>query len=471
MHIPTSKTKPLAQVLGQHSKVLLLSGNRRAYVNLDNAASTPPLKKVWQTLCAAAQWYAGVHRGAGFKGYFSTALYEQARDTVLRFFGGDPERDTVIFVKNTTEALNKLAASYPLKPGSVVISTGMEHHSNDLPWRRRTLTYHVRVTETGQLDLDHLDHLLRTLGTKVALVTVTGASNVTGYVNDVHKIAQMAHRVGAKVVVDAAQLAPHRQIRLLPHTDPSHIDFLAFSGHKLYAPFGSGVLIGTKHLFPRQPQQPGGGTVVLVTEKLMEWEDLPAREEAGSPNVLGAVSLAAALKELQKIGMFRVARHEGELTDRLLSHLADMPHVTVYGLIDRAAQDRVGVVTFNIKGLPHGIVGAYLAYECGIGVRTGCFCAQPYVQRLLGLSDAEVLKAHHRAKTQGETLPGMVRASLGLYNTQADIRHLIRSLKPLADPGLREDLQTRYTYDPNAKTYIPKYSNIWQNFLSLPPFR
>ncbi len=460
-----ASARPLAKVVGQDTKVPLLSGRRQVYINLDNAASTPALEAVWRRVCAAGTWYAGVHRGTGFKGYLSTALYEKARETILNFFGADSKLDTAIFVKNTTEALNKLAAGFPLGSDSVIVTTGMEHHSNDLPWRKRATTYHVQVTADGRLDLDHLQTLLRRLGSKVAVVAVTGASNVTGFVNDIHSIAQMAHAVGARIVVDAAQLAPHRPIRMLSHGHPKHIDFLALSGHKVYAPLGSGVLIGPKTHFPDQPTQPGGGTVTLVTQKAVQWDQLPAREEAGSPNVLGAISLAAAIQELARLGMQKVSAHETRLTDQMLAGLREMSHVSVYGIPDRKVHDRVGVVTFNVAGLPHGLVGAYLAYECGIGVRTGCFCAQPYIQTLLGLTDEQVAKAHEVAHRHGQPLPGMVRASVGLYNTERDITALLQALAPLHSKEKQQELRTRYSYCPADRCYLPAGDNsCWEKY-------
>lgn len=461
MQFFSRKQRPLAPVVGQKTKITLLSGAKHRYVNLDNAATTPPLLSVCQELRAVMDWYGGVHRGVGAKSYVSTDLYEKCRSIVLDFLHADPTQQTAIFVRNTTEALNKLAAAWNLPAGSIVIATEMEHHSNDLPWRKYALVRHARVTADGRLDLDHLADLLKQNQGKVKVVTVTGASNVTGHVNDLKTIAKLTHQAGATLVVDAAQLAPHRAITMCSGQEDERIDCLALSAHKLYAPFGSGALVVPKSLLRSTPSQPGGGTVRLVTKNQVQWADLPEREESGSPNVLGAVSLARAMQQLKRIGLDKIASHENPLTDRLLKGLSEMSHVTVYGIPNRKQQDRVGVVSFNVHNLPHGLVGAYLAYVHGIGVRTGCFCAQPYIFRLLGMSEAKALQSFERAK-HGYPLPGLVRASLGLYNTESDIDYLLEALDELKSPAKQAEVQEEFTYDPRQQTYLPSRNpDIW----------
>ena len=181
-----------------------------------------------------------MHRGAGLKSRVSTAAYDEAHDAIARFVGADAAGNTVIFGKNTTEAINKLAFRYPLTRHSVVLSTEMEHHSNDLPWRERAHVVRARVTRDGRLDEDDVDRLLAIHGHRVALLTVSGASNVTGFVQPIHRLARKAHAVGARILVDAAQLAPHRRIDVKPDGDPEHLDYVAISAHKMYAPFGVG---------------------------------------------------------------------------------------------------------------------------------------------------------------------------------------------------------------------------------------
>ena len=256
-------------------------------------------------------YYSSVHRGAGFKSRVSTAAYDQAHETIARFVGADLSTNTVIFGKNTTEAINKLAYRYPLGRRSVVLSTGMEHHSNDLPWRGRAQVVRARVTGDGRLDEDDVDRLIAAFGDRIALLTVSGASNVTGFVQPIHRLARKAHAVGASILVDAAQLAPHRRIDVRPDHDPEHLDFVAFSAHKMYAPFGTGALVGRRDIFLEGvPEYQGGGTVEVVTPTEVRWAGLPDREEAGTPNVVGAVAMAAAARVLMAADMDALERHE-----------------------------------------------------------------------------------------------------------------------------------------------------------------
>ena len=248
---------------------------------------------------------------------------------------------TVIFGKNTTEAINKLAFRFPLLPHQVVLSTVMEHHSNDLPWRRRAPVVRAAVTPDGRLDEDDMDRLLAAYGERVALVTVSGASNVTGFVQPIHRLARKAHAVGARILVDAAQLAAHRRIDVKPVDDPEHLDYVVLSAHKMYAPFGTGALVGRQDTFLHgAPEHPGGGTVEIVTPTDVYWAGLPAREEAGSPNVIGAVAMAVAAQTLMDAGMDGIARHEASLTAYALRRLQAVPGLTVYGTGDPRAIGR-----------------------------------------------------------------------------------------------------------------------------------
>ena len=415
------------RVVGIHERFPLLDGRLAPYVNLDNAASTPPFKEVLEAVQRFLPYYSSVHRGSGFKSRLSTAAYDEAHDVIARFVGADTGTSTVIFGKNTTEAINKLAFRYPLAPGSIVLSTAMEHHSNDLPWRARALLLRAGVTPEGRLDEGHFDQLLARFGERVRLVTVSGASNVTGFLPPIHRLARKAHAVGARILVDAAQLAPHRGIDVKREDDPEHLDYVALSAHKMYAPFGTGALVGRRDTFLQgSPEYPGGGTVEVVTPTEVHWAGLPDREEAGSPNVVGAVAMAAAARTLMAEGMESVARHEAALTAYALERLRSVPGITFYGENDpERTVDRVGVISFNLRSAHHALVAAILGYEAGIGVRSGCFCAQSYVAGLLGLEPSD------RGRRRTER-PGMVRLSLGLYNTVDDVDALVAMLRRIA---------------------------------------
>lgn len=443
------------QIVGVETHVPLLDGSQRPYVNFDNAASTPALRPVVEKIEAFLPWYSSVHRGSGFKSQISTHAYEAAHEIACRFVGADPSTHVAIFGKNSTEALNKLARRLPLRDGDVILTTLMEHHSNDLPWRKAAQVEHIQVDGNGVLDEAHLDRLLTRHAGHVRLVAVTGASNVTGYINPIHRLAEKAHAAGAQILVDAAQLAPHRAIDMCPPDDPGHLDYVVLSAHKMYAPFGTGALIGRRDTFLQgDPDMVGGGVVDIVTLDSVKWNDLPDREEAGSPNVIGAVAMAQAMLCLEEIGMDALADHEARLTAYLLRKLAQIGGVHVFGITDPArAAEKVGVVPLTVQGIDHGLVAAILSAEGGIGVRNGCFCAHPYLLRLLEVSETAA-RAYQQEIHQGSKahLPGMVRVSFGCYNTEAEIDWFIEMLERIT----RRDYRGRYVQDTASGSYWPE---------------
>jgi cysteine desulfurase/selenocysteine lyase len=432
------------RVVGLDVKVPTLDGSRRPYINFDNAATTPAFWDVCETLELFLPWYSSIHRGTGFKSGVSTQAYDDARYTVGSFFGADPNDQVVIFVKNSTEAINKAARRIPLSPDDVVLVSLMEHHSNDLPWRSQATVVHAAVTARGELDLVDVRRKFAEYGTQIKLLAITGASNVTGAINPIHELAEMAHQHGAQILVDAAQLAPHRAVDIGRAGDPGHIDFLVASGHKLYAPFGTGALIGPRDLFGSgAPDYSGGGTVEIVTEDDVYWAAPPDRDEAGSPNVVGAVAMAAACRVLQEIGMDRLAAHETDLTRYTLEELKTIDGIELYGNPNAgSAGDRLGVIPFNVKGLSHYLVSAVLSTEYAIGVRNGCFCAHPYVLRLLDIPDP-VAWSWRKQVISGVRahLPGLVRISYGCYNSREEVDWLVKALREVACGEIAGDYQ------------------------------
>ncbi|OPY59053.1 MAG: putative cysteine desulfurase [Pelotomaculum sp. PtaU1.Bin035] len=414
-------------VAGVDAKIPLQNGNWVTSINMDNAATTPPFVHTLQEIVNFAPMYSSIHRGSGYKSRLSTELFETSRSIIANFVKADPNHDTVIFVKNTTEAINKL--SYRLCEGkrkNVILSTEMEHHSNDLPWRNRYHVDYVEIDDDGRLCLDSLVNKLSKYKKAVKLVAVTGASNVTGYVNPIYEIAEITHKFNAKVLVDGAQLAPHAQIDMKTFNSPQHIDYLAFSGHKMYAPFGTGVLIGPKETFEKgAPEYAGGGTVRAVTRTNIIWDDPPNKEEAGTPNVMGVLGLQAAIKTLSMIGMQDISNYEFGLWNYTVENLKKIPGLRLHCETD-PVKPRIGVIPFNLDGIHHALVADILAGEAGIAVRSGCFCAQPYVRKLLKIAPEETetcIKNH-----QSLNRPGMVRVSFGLYNDYNEINVLIQTL-------------------------------------------
>jgi selenocysteine lyase/cysteine desulfurase len=430
------------RLIGDDTIVPCADGRLRRYVNLDNAASTPVMGAVWDAVEAFVPWYSSVHRGSGLKSQVSTDAFEGAREDVAELVGARAA-DAVVFVRNTTEAINVLAAALPA--GTQVLSSPVEHHSNMLPWRRHALRL---LPFTGSPDglLDVCELALRSARPRIELVAVTGASNVTGEVWPVAELARLAHAHGARLFVDAAQLAPHRRIDMAG----AGIDFLALSGHKLYAPFGAGALVGdARRLGAGPPLLHGGGAIELVTPDDVIWADAPERHEAGSPNVVGVVALAAACRALLDLGMDAVAAHEQALAERLWSALPGVPGLRRLMLWPDDA-DRVGVATFDVEGYRHPLLAAILSAEHAIAVRHGCFCAHPLMTRLLGVPDGEVdrLAADLRAGRR-PALPGAVRASIGLGTTTEDVDRLIDALHEIAVTGPG----SRYAHVPGLDEY------------------
>ncbi len=423
------------RIVGIKQRVPLLNGEARTYVNLDNAASTPALSDVLDTINAFMHWYSSVHRGTGFKSRVATQAYDDARKIVAHFVGANDREHVVIFGKNTSEAINKLARRLPLSKDDVVLVSLLEHHSNDLPWRGAATVDHVTANALGELDEADFDHKLKHYRGRLKLVAVTGASNVTGFLPPIHRLAEKAHAAGAQILVDCAQLAPHRPIAMGALDDPAHLDYVALSAHKMYAPFGAGALIGRRDTFEHgAPDYSGGGTIEIVTVDAVEWSAPPDRDEAGSPNVVGAVALAAAVKALQAIGMTAIADHESELTAYTLERLRAIDGVQIYGDPDPGStRNRLGVIPFNVKGMSHFLAAAILGAEFGIGARNGCFCAHPYLLHLLGLSPQESndVRQHILANDRRD-MPGMVRVSFGMYNTAEEVDVLIDAVGRIA---------------------------------------
>ena len=406
------------------TRVPLVTGGTAEYANLDVAASAPALEPVAAHVADVLPLLSSVHRGAGHLSQVSTALLERARECVGEFVGFRPEGDVVVFTRNTTDALNLLATAVP----GPVLCLDVEHHANLLPWRsrtHRTLPAAATVAQT----LADLEAALRAHPT--ALLTVTGASNVTGEVLPLERIVAIAHGAGARVAVDAAQLAPHRRVDLAA----TGVDYVALSGHKLYAPFGAGALVGRRDwLDGATPYLAGGGAVTRVDLDEATWAPAPHRHEAGTPNVLGIAALAQACRTLAPVLDGPGPAHERLLLDRLAAGLATVPGVILLQIWPDST-DRVAVQSFTVAGHPAGRVAAYLSAEHGIGVRDGRFCAHPLLERLCRDADG----------TDGTA----VRASIGLGTTAEHVDRLVTALHALVTRG------PAWTYAPVDGRWAP----------------
>ncbi|RZU66555.1 selenocysteine lyase/cysteine desulfurase [Microterricola gilva] len=398
---------PLLPVVGGELSVPLQGGGEARAVNLDYAASAPALESVATHLSEVLPYYSSVHRGAGYASQVSTAAYEHARDIVGGFVGARVG-DAVVFTRNTTDALGLLASAVP---GETVL-LDIEHHANLLPWSAEG-GRGARVVQAGQTIAETLLLVEAELQARpAALLTVTGASNVTGETLPLRRLATIAHRHGARLAVDGAQLVPHRRVDLAF----DGVDYLAFSGHKTYAPFGAGVLVGRRDwLDAAPPYLRGGGAVTSVTLDGAAWRLGPARHEAGSPNVLGVVALARAIQAIDALDDAEWHDHESALRERLLTGLEALPRVHVNRIFSDSV-DPVGVVSFHIDGLDARLAALVLSAEWGIAVRDGRFCAHPLLERI----------------GQGKAA---VRASFGLGSSTADVDALLHALSELLENG------------------------------------
>jgi len=375
-------------------------------VYFDNAATTLKPKVVIDAIVRFyREFSANVHRGLHTLSQEASEMYEEAHETIAKFIGAKPEE--TILTYNTTYAINLLAYSWGLFnvcEGDEIVLTVMEHHSNMLPWRnlakiKKAKIKYVDIKSDYTLNMEDFENKI---SEKTKIVAVTLMSNVLGTINDVRRIAKIAHQVGAIIVVDGAQGVPHMPVNVREWD----IDFLAFSGHKMLGPMGTGVLWGREdRLEEMVPFRVGGDTIKDVTLDDVIWHDLPWRFEAGTPNVAGAVGLAEAAEYLMKIGMQNIRQHEKQLTMEIMKRLDEIDKVEYYG--PKNIEIRGGIVPFNIKGLHHHTVARALDMF-GIAVRSGMHCAHPLHYRL--------------------GLKGTVRASLYIYNTKEEIEYFAEAL-------------------------------------------
>lgn len=420
-------------VVGLNEEVTLENGTTTTVINFDNAATTPALQPVMDEVDSKLEMYGSIGRGFSPKSNYSTDIYNETRDKVLSFFGADPEQYTCIYVNSTTDGLNKLASALVETGDETVLATRMEHHANDLPWRERCNVIYAEVDDQGRIIYDDIERLLNE--NDVDYVTVTAASNVTGYVTDVHKVARMAHEHGAKIIVDGAQIVAHRQFSMMGDTPEENIDFIVFSAHKMYSPYGGGAVVGLSDvLMEHMPEFYGGGIINIVGDDWQDYKYPPASYEAGSPNYPGVIGMGKAMDILQEIGFDKIQEHEKVLNQRLVDGLKQMDNVIIYGDSEDLT-DRVGVITFNFTDVNSYHLATKLANEFGVATRRGAFCANPYAWRLLGLTDEEV---HGFIECGDSGTPGMIRVSFGIYNTEEEVDQFLEYVKQAKEICMEE---------------------------------
>jgi cysteine desulfurase / selenocysteine lyase len=488
---------------GQATRYPLASGETAPRTYLDSAASNLRLSVAEDIVAEAMKHYANTHSQLHFGARIMTELYHRSHDIVAQFVGA-AEDDTVIFCgTGVTGGLNRMAKILTEKRADrdVVITTMMEHHANDLPHRKHAgEVVHVPLEhdidgEAGRVDMDALRRAINKHADRLNYVAVTAVSNVTGIVNPVHEIATCAHEAGALCVVDAAQSAAHVPISMQGNAPEERIDVLCLSGHKIYAPGSPGVIVARKDLFAGlEPQEVGGGIVEFVdTERYIVTDDLPEREETGTPNLPGSFLLAATLYLMGRVGMGLIAEDERELTQYALNRFEAIDGLKIYGSHRMEVAERIGVITFNLDGLPHGLVTAVLNDYYGIAVRNECFCAQPFVRQLLGIADergvapaacSDTCEPGAAPASSGDGAPardqpareqpGMVRVSFGLYNTKADVDRAADALQDILDraneyrdryepvrDGSGDWVHTSFRFDPDDAFSIERAADTW----------
>ena len=412
--------------VGLDKKVNVEGKGRIIPINFDNAATTPPFKRVMKKILETSEYYGSIERGDGQKSLYCSDLYEESRNYLLKYFNAPEDIYTAIFVANTTDGLNMLSNILINSKDDIVITTRMEHHSNDLPWRGKCNLKYVEVREDGRININDIEELVDKYRERIKYITITGASNVTGYINDIKRIAKLIHKYGGKIIVDGAQLVPHKRVSMYQEDSSENIDFLVFSGHKIYAPFGSGAIIGLKESFNMNPpDSKGGGTVDLVLDDREIWLNTPEKNEAGTPNLFGAVAIMEAMKEVERIGFDTIEKNEKELLKYIIDGLKDLSRVRLYA-DNENINDRLGILVFTIDGMSYEEVGEKLSEVRGIGVRQGGFCSHPYTRRVLGIADNEL---QNYISKNG--VPGLVRVSLGIYNTKKEANIFLETIEYL----------------------------------------
>ncbi|MGP3942076.1 aminotransferase class V-fold PLP-dependent enzyme [Streptomyces sp. 6N106] len=429
-------------VLGSDVLVPLVTGGEVTYAALDYAASAPALRRVWDDIAAYAPYYGSVHRGAGYLSQLSTDLFENSRKDVAAFLGCR-EDDQVVFTRSTTDSLNLLAAVAPR--GTEVFVFETEHHASLLPWEQRedvTVRY-LSAPRSPRQAVETLEKALAGRAEGPALVCVTGASNVTGELWPVRELAAAAHAHGARIVLDAAQLAPHHPVDIAE----ADVDWVAFSGHKLYAPFGAGVLAGRADwLREARPYLAGGGASRKVTRRDdggvdVEWHTTAARHEAGSPNVIGVYAIASACRALAEAGFEGLVARERQLIEKVRTGLAEVPEVRVLSLFGDDAP-RVGVLSFVVEGWNSSHFAAALSAEYGIGVRDGLFCAHPLVRTLLDSEPDEPGECGAPEAGPGERSLNAIRVSFGAGTPDEHVERFVGAVKELVREGARWSYRT-----------------------------
>ena len=430
-------------------------GQRTRRVYLDSTASTLMMKPAFEAVSSLLGHYANTHSHMYFSAKLSSEAYDWAHERVLDFLKADKDEYVCFFTgSGTTAGINRMAKAFAdFRPDrrTTMVSI-MEHHSNDLPHRKHMervihLPLESPTGNPGCVDLVALENELKANQEQINYIAITGVSNVTGIINPIYDAAELAHKYGALILVGGAQMASHVPVQISGHENPMrNIDAFVFSGHKTYAPGSPGVVVCRKDILSTvEPELVGGGMVeqVLVDRYIVK-DSFPDREEAGTPNIPGAVSLAVALDILDSVGMNDIYEEETAFIEEALGKMKTIDGLHIYGETDCTVCPRSASVSFNIAGLDHSFVAAVLNDYHNIAVRNECFCAHPYVKKMIEKELPEDVLSFFENDPRALRMvkPGMVRASFGIYNTQEDVDKLIYAINDIIQ---------------NAEQYQPLY--------------
>ncbi len=434
--------------IGLDTEYETVDGNKSRRIYLDTTASSLMMGVAHRSSNDFLKHYSNTHSLLHFSAKISTKTYHWIHNRILDFVHADPNEFTCFFMgSGVTAGMNRMAKTLNrIRPErDMVLVSIMEHHSNDLPHRKHGgKVMHIPInknnTNMGGIDMEIFEKYLIQFQDRINYVSITGLSNVTGIINPINKIAKLAHKYGAYIIVDAAQMAAHVPIYMSGFDDKDlEIDALLFSGHKTYAPGSPGVVIARKSFMSAiEPEEVGGGMVDKVfPENYFVSKQFPDREEAGTPNILGAITLGSAIHVLDSIGMDNILKKDLQLTNYTLEKMKELKDIFIYGDAVDDDSKRAGTISFNILGLDHGLVAAILNDYFNIAVRNECFCAHPYVEKMLHMTHSEELEQldciDDHLSWKVEPWMGMVRASFGLYNTIDDIDCLLKSLEQIID--------------------------------------
>ena len=440
----------LSKIIGANNYIELPIGKFKRVVLLNNAATTPPFEVTLKTANKFLQTYGALHRGAGPHANITFKKVEEALIIIRKFINANDNK-ALLFTQNTSAAINLFVRLLDLNENDVVITSAIEHTSNNLPWQYNTKAkiIYANAFDDGSLDYEDLENKVKKFGPNLKVVAITGASNLTGYIPDLQRISKIAHQVNALLFVDAAQLAPHRPIDM----QETGLDALAFSAHKIYAPFGLGILALPKSILKKAPVDPGGGSIDMLNQNnQVIWASAEARHQTGTWNVLGIIATAASCKTIGNIGWDKILRHERNLVNYCARQLSEVPGIRMYVTPEKYInENRIGTFTFNLKDYHHALLSSILENEYGIETRAGTICNHRLVRRWFDLSELQQQEVEAKI-ANGDRLAsyGIVRASLGIHNSKEDIDVLTEALKAIANNGSK----LKYSPLPSEETFV-----------------